>query len=291
MTLASLFSHRFSVPWQCPLGTHGAGLVDSDLPRATALHAAVRGGHDHIVEWILENISDVDVDCEAYLWCLCPSAHMQFSQYRQKWQPSLCATPLHVALASGAGSTAKILMSRGAVWDREFTFTAGMTGLHMMAANGMTDLINWVVDEPTARRNALHDWPDEWGRSSLHYATFAASTRTGHFEVDMFNARNLVKSLLRLGAIANTKDRERLACNIVLERNQLRRRLDCRDRLSHNSYMAWTDRFRRGLAFMGEMWSLRPTPADYALRRGNSAVALAIEEAIEEASLIRAERA
>ncbi|GJC90260.1 hypothetical protein ColLi_13098 [Colletotrichum liriopes] len=151
------------------------------MPCATILHAAVSGGHNHIVKWILEYVDQVDIDCMAYLWCLCPSTHMQLLHYGEAWRPSRCAMPLYMALASGAESLAKMLMSHGAVWDRGFSFTGGMTGLHMMAANGMTDLINWIADRApaAARRNRLHDWPDDWGRSSLHYATFAAVTRTG----------------------------------------------------------------------------------------------------------------
>ncbi|KAK1974292.1 hypothetical protein LZ30DRAFT_754797 [Colletotrichum cereale] len=65
----------------------------------------------------LSHITHINVDCKAYLWCLYPSPRMQFSQYRERWQPNRGrrATPLHIALALSAESTAKILMSWGAM--------------------------------------------------------------------------------------------------------------------------------------------------------------------------------
>ncbi|KAK1973426.1 hypothetical protein LZ30DRAFT_765202 [Colletotrichum cereale] len=210
MTLASLSPHLFSISWQCPLSTHGVRHPYADLPRATILHAAVAGGHDRV-----------------------------------KWQPDQCVTPLHMALASGGESSAKMFIFNNAVWDREFYITNGMKGLHMMVANCITDLRNWVVDEapPAARGNTLNDWPDEWGRSSLHYAT----------------------SLLRLRAIADTKDPRRLSRNIALERECLGEgKLTNWGLLGNNSHRAWACRFSHGLAFIEEIWSLRPIPKEYA---------------------------
>ncbi|KDN60687.1 hypothetical protein CSUB01_04095 [Colletotrichum sublineola] len=150
---------------------------DCDFSRATPPHAAVRSGHEETVDWLLQQ--GIQVDGQAFLCCLCPSSYAEVFQYQSVRELStVSTTPLQLALACGLESIAKMLLTAGAIWDRPFSFSAGTTALHMMAAGGMIDLIDWLADGDTGER--LNDWPDNWGRSALHYASFIdmRATRT-----------------------------------------------------------------------------------------------------------------
>ncbi|WDK23740.1 ankyrin unc44 [Colletotrichum graminicola] len=113
-------------------------------------------------------------------------------------------------------------MLRGAIWDRPFEFSRGVTGLHIMAATGAADLANWIADSPRAvlRRNGpLHDWPDIDGFYSLHYACLSPGVSNEACSSQPFStdSSRLVSSLARLGAIVNTKDKKQAAHRLAME--------------------------------------------------------------------------
>ncbi|KAK1995262.1 hypothetical protein LX36DRAFT_582784, partial [Colletotrichum falcatum] len=211
----------FLVSWGCPESRKGHSRTviarDCDLPRATPLRAAVWYGHRETVDWLLQQ--DIQVDGQAFLCCLCPSPYARVFQYRTVSEPGIISTiPLQLALAYGRESIAKTLLVAGVVWDRPFPFSAGTTALHMMAAGGMVSLIDWLADSDTGDR--LHDWPDDWGRSTLHYASFV---NTNSEKIQQGDARRLAKglvaSIIRIGAVHDTHAASNIAhrCTAELE--------------------------------------------------------------------------
>ncbi|KAK1962460.1 ankyrin [Colletotrichum sublineola] len=180
MIAKHLLAASFLVSWSCPASRkhhNRPAARDCDFSRATPPHAAVRSGHEETVDWLLQQ--GIQVDGQAFLCCLCPSSYAEVFQYQSVRELStVSTTPLQLALACGLESIAKMLLTAGAIWDRPFSFSAGTTALHMMAAGGMIDLIDWLADGDTGER--LNDWPDNWGRSALHYASFIdmRATRT-----------------------------------------------------------------------------------------------------------------
>ncbi|KAK1561358.1 uncharacterized protein LY79DRAFT_531554, partial [Colletotrichum navitas] len=221
---------RLAVRWPC-LDQHQAHLpppLDPESPRETyfaaPLHAAARAGHDNLVEYILDRCDSVNliIDAEAQLLCLCPSPCIN----------AFRTTPLHVALSHGHHSTAKILMLRGAIWDRPFEFSQGVTGLHIMAATGAADLVDWIADSPSSvlRRNGpLHDWPDIDGFYSLHYACLSLGVANKAHSSQLFSIESLrlMSSLTCLSTIINTKDKKKAAHRLMIETCRLSSLVNC----------------------------------------------------------------
>ncbi|KDN63656.1 hypothetical protein CSUB01_11804 [Colletotrichum sublineola] len=219
-----LLGVRLAVCWPC-LDQHQPHLPPEGATEtyyAAPLHAAARAGHDDLVKYILDRGGvNINIDAEAQLLCLCPSSRINRPD-------ELCATPLHVALSHGHHSTAKILMLRGAIWDRPFEFSRGVTGLHIMAATGAADLANWIADSDwpgtVLKRNwPLHDWPDIGGFYCLHYACLSPGVvdEVCSSQPSGTQSSRLVSSLTRLGAVVNTKDEKRAAQRLEMEIHRL----------------------------------------------------------------------
>ncbi|KAK1566262.1 uncharacterized protein LY79DRAFT_497202, partial [Colletotrichum navitas] len=289
---ASLFTREFLVSWSCIRGDHDLSYRPAGVPRATMLHAAAAFKHDEVVEWILCH-PGITVDCDAYLWCLCPSTHMRLTPWSCSLEPGTSVTPLHLALAHGNESTARVLIEHGAVWDRPLPLSRGITGLHLMACNGLSQLIHWIADENDARQQCQtevidrqrqrpdgggeHDWPDDRGRSALHFASFAPATRTGAHGDDLAAAARLVNGLMRLGALWNTKDRAAIARRIAAAKQRLMaEEPSCGDEDRTDGRLRWFLAVCHEQELMEERWALRPLPVEYALYAGNGAVAVAI---------------
>ncbi|KDN63473.1 hypothetical protein CSUB01_08555 [Colletotrichum sublineola] len=309
---ASLFTRNFLISWGCMHNHHHLLYQTTGVPRATMLHAAAALGRDEVVKWILCH-QGVTVDCIAYLWCLCPSTHMSLIPWGCGPEPGMRATPLYLALSHGIESTARVLIEYGAVWDRPLPLGRGITGLHLMACNGLSHLIHWIADSKAHSQSQTknidqqqeqhqhqrphgsgsggggreHDWPDNGGRSALHFAAFAPATRTGKHGDDLSAAAQLVDGLMRLGALCNTKDRAAIARRIVAEKQRLMQDPPCGDEGSEGRQddgdsdksdwrWRWSLVIRRGQELIEELWVLRPLPVEYALYCGNGAVAVAI---------------
>ncbi|KAI8251066.1 ankyrin unc44 [Colletotrichum sp. SAR11_239] len=281
---------RLLVPWRCVSGEHVTTSTDVAAPAfATPLHAAALAGHDHIIQWILERCPTLPVDPEAQLRCICPSLHKHAGVVAHS--PTVSVTPLHLALAHNRISTAKLLIQKGAVWDRSFDFSAGVTGLHIMAANGMVNLLNWLArsSNTCSTNSGLHDWPDEYGLYALHYASFAlmpgmvtdggspvSDADRGDGDVmDLFDrqkeASRLVASLIGIGAIIDTRNEGGAAKRLRQERNRLVVEILAAD-------LGWAYRLRFWESEQ-DLHFLQPEPAEFAERGGNIYVAKALQAA------------
>ncbi|KAI8152207.1 hypothetical protein K4K49_009798 [Colletotrichum sp. SAR 10_70] len=281
---------RLLVPWRCVSGEHVTTSTDVAAPAfATPLHAAALAGHDHIIQWILERCPTLPVDPEAQLRCVCPSSHRHAGVVAGL--PTVSVTPLHLALSHSRKSTVKLLIQKGAVWDRSFDFSAGVTGLHIMAANGMVDLLNWLArsSNTCSTNGGLHDWPDEYGLYALHYASFAllpdmvtdggslvSDPDRGDGDVmDLFDrqkeATRLVASLIVIGAIVDTRNEGEAGKRLRQERNRLVVEILAAD-------LGWAYRLRFW-EYEQDLHFLQPEPADFAERGGNIYVAKALQAA------------
>ncbi|KZL64585.1 ankyrin unc44 [Colletotrichum tofieldiae] len=236
---------------------------------ATFLHAAARAGQDDVIEWILAQaystscwgpLPAVDIDAEAQLVCLCPSPHLDVGD----WDESLGvgASPLHLALTHGHHSTAKVLMRHGAVWDRSFSFSAGVTGLHIMTANGATDL---ACLAPNSGGGDADEVEGE-GDAIQHQDARAA---------------RLVSSLLGLGAILETQNRQEAARRLESERQRLggshRQALWAYDGIDPH----WTYRLAYWEQDMEQFEFLQMEPAAFSAARGNQSTTRALQAAVD----------
>ncbi|GJC86235.1 serine/threonine-protein phosphatase 6 regulatory ankyrin repeat subunit B [Colletotrichum liriopes] len=278
ITAKQLLSLVFLVSWGCPRNrnSHARPAVrDCDVPRATPLHAAVRSGHGKMVEWLLQQ--GIEVDGQAFLCCLCPLPHAGMFRYKTVREPNIIsATPLQLALAYRREPIAKTLLAAGAVWDRPFPLSAGTTALHMMAAGGMVDLIDWLADGDTGER--LHDWPDDWGRSALHYASFMEMEgNKGHQRAATRLAEALIKSLIRIGAVYDTHATCDIARRCLVELEAIgSAEWRQHERESTNE---WSSRVYRGRELIQTPWMLQLKPADFAAHRGSHSIAGALRAA------------
>lgn len=283
---------RLLVPWRCVSGQHLTTSTDDHTPTfATPLHAAALAGQDHMIRWILSRCPTLPVDPEAQLHCICPSSHRHAGVVADS--PTVSVTPLHLALAHNRTSTAKLLIQKGAVWDRSFDFSAGVTGLHIMAANGMVDMLNWLARSSStcSTNGCLHDWPDEYGLYALHYASFALmpnmaadggssvldADRGGGDSMVLVDrtkeATRLVSSLMGLGAVLDTQKEEEAAEQLCQERNRLAAETSL---ITADS--GWTYRLRFWESEQ-DLHSLQPGPAEFAESGGNPCVARALQAA------------
>ncbi|KAI8298310.1 ankyrin unc44 [Colletotrichum sp. SAR11_59] len=281
---------RLLVPWRCVSGEHVTTSTDVAAPAfATPLHAAALAGQDHVIQWILERCPTLPVDPEAQLRCICPSSHRHAGVVADS--PTVSVTPLHLALAHNRTSTAKLLIQKGAVWDRSFDFSAGVNGLHIMAANGMVDFLDWLArsSNTCSTNSGLHDWPDEYGLYALHYASFAlmpdmvtdggssvSDADRGEGDVmALFDrqkeATRLVASLIGIGAIIDTRNEGEAAKRLRQERNRLVVEILAAD-------LGWAYRLRFWESEQ-DLHFLQPEPAEFAERGGNICVAKALQAA------------
>ncbi|KAK2010587.1 hypothetical protein LZ32DRAFT_681033 [Colletotrichum eremochloae] len=241
MTAKHLLAASFLVSWSCPASRkHHTRPVarDCDFSRATPLHAAVRSGHEETVDSLLQQ--GIQVDGQAFLCCLCPSSYAEVFQYQSVREPStVSTTPLQLALACGLESIAKMLLTAGAVWDH------GDTG------------------------ERLHDWPDNWGRSALRYASFI------DMEGDQGDARRLAKTLItrliRIGAVHDTHAISDISHRCMVELEAI---LDTEWwQHVHESDREWAFRVERSHQFIHQPWLLQLKPVDFAAQRGSSLIA------------------
>lgn len=124
------------------------------------------------------------LDSPVPLACVCPSRHL-------RPQLSVCgirewprATPLMVSIANGHTDIAIALVAAGAEWQLPpmpssagSMSTNGVSPVHMMVANGMVDLMVWLLSH---QQSALAeggvpflDFLDDDGNPASHYITFA----------------------------------------------------------------------------------------------------------------------
>ncbi|KAL3292279.1 ankyrin unc44 [Colletotrichum asianum] len=113
---ARVLSAAFYVPWRCPTKRHRD--PEDGQPYATLLHAAAMRGDEDMARWLLRR--GVSIDPSALLDCLCPSPYMNAICTTGMWSAGggVEPTSLHLALAHGNQAIAKLLISKGAVWDR-----------------------------------------------------------------------------------------------------------------------------------------------------------------------------
>ncbi|GKT67431.1 hypothetical protein ColTof4_14359 [Colletotrichum tofieldiae] len=283
ITRDSLLSTEFVVAWRCLSGFHPVphygDPYTGGVPRATLLHAAVLGGQGKIIHWLLER--GVHVDQPAHVGCFCPLTDPYLSG--ESWGPlhtGIPVTALHMAVMRGNDRAAKLLMLSGAVWDRPFTFSSGVTALHLMAANNAVEIIEWLASNPEARRvshnGPFHDWPDDSGRSSFHHACLAKRPSQ-----DNTAASRLVQALMSLGALLETDDYREVARRLAAEAERVHHQVVQGWSLQEaDSDRAWASRLRRGEVMIKGLWASRVCPMEYAVARKNYRMATAMAYAV-----------
>ncbi|KAK1955966.1 hypothetical protein LY78DRAFT_686465 [Colletotrichum sublineola] len=278
-----LVSTEFVVAWRCSnnlhLVPHQRDPCTNGVPRATLLHAAVFGGNDDVIRWLLDQ-EGLHVDQPAYLGCFCPSTMVFAATEGGGWGllpiGPAPVTALHMAVLQGDDRASKLLMLGGAVWDRPFTFSRGVTALHLMAANNAVETMEWIASAPEARRLRRdgrlisHDWPDDSGRSSFHYACLAKQAAK-----DNTAASCLIRALLSLGALVATDDMEEVSRRLEAETQRARHGMVPGQHLGDSDW-AWASRLERGGVKIKELWASRVCPVEYATARKNYCMATAM---------------
>ncbi|CAI0653583.1 unnamed protein product [Colletotrichum noveboracense] len=267
---APVLSAAFYVPWRCPSKRHMD--PEDGQPYATLLHAAAMRGDKDMARWLLRR--GVSIDPSALLDCLCPSPYMNAICTTGMWSVGggVEPTSLHLALAHGNEAIAKLLISKGAVWDRPHSSCGGLTGLHVMAAGRMVEMMEWTIDQchgplrDTILRNGpVHDWPDEAGCWSLHYACFSEDVkgRSQDGEEGELSAVHMVSRLVRLGALVDTTDRAQIAQRVSDERKRIEQGPKPHWKFDNSADIEWAQRI--------EDWKHReipmPKPAVFAAQR------------------------
>ncbi|KUI69089.1 Ankyrin-3 [Cytospora mali] len=122
---------------------------DDNTQGFRALHLAARGGHDDAVEVLLDYGADIDV-CSRQL-CSCESmvprftANLHANSIRRNAISGF--SPLHLAICHFQVSTAKLLLSRGAIIRlSEPRRDNSATALHDAAATGQVGLCEYLLD-------------------------------------------------------------------------------------------------------------------------------------------------
>ncbi|EFQ36618.1 uncharacterized protein GLRG_11763 [Colletotrichum graminicola M1.001] len=241
---AQALSAAFYVPGSCPI--HDNDDWEDRRPFATLLHVAAMRGDQDMTRWLLGR--RVSIEASALLGCLCPSPYMNAICVTGVWSGwGIEPTPLHLSLVYGNKSTAKLLIRKGAVWDRPHTSCGGLTGLHMMAAGRMTEMIEWTIDQchgpwagVVARNGPVHDWPDEFGYWSLHYACLSERPK----EEDESWAAQMVSGLIRLGALVHTTDGSRIAKRVSEERKRIQEGPRPRWTIDNQAAFDWAQRIQ-----------------------------------------------
>lgn len=115
------------------------------------IHLAARGGHNDIIEILLEHGANVNVPCQSL--CDCSRLYGLLNSVecpeRDAHPPSW--SPLHVALCHSHPETAKLLLSRGASHmielDANPSNNGTSTALHQAAAMGLVDVVKYILDQ------------------------------------------------------------------------------------------------------------------------------------------------
>lgn len=123
-------------------------------PTFQALHAAAAGGHDDVIEILLDNGALIDALSNDFCYCRTehPRAHALFpANVLTYWEDDdfqVEHTPLHVAICQFRKSTVEILLEWGASIQRS---VAGLplptTALHTAASTGQADLCRLILDQ------------------------------------------------------------------------------------------------------------------------------------------------
>ena len=130
------------------LGGPGAGII---VRRYNALHLAVQAGHKDIVEILLDHGASINATCE----CLCECTRL-YGLLNAAECPETNATPLswsalHVAICHSRSDIAKLLLAHGAshIMDppKDGYESPCLTALHHAAANGLVDVMRYLVDK------------------------------------------------------------------------------------------------------------------------------------------------
>ncbi|KAK1569530.1 uncharacterized protein LY79DRAFT_663624 [Colletotrichum navitas] len=245
----------------------------------------MRGDQD-MTRWLLGR--RVSIEASALLGCLCPSPYMNAIRVTGIWSGwGIEPTPLHLSLAHGNESTAKLLIRKGAVWDRPHSSCGGLTGLHMMAAGRMTEMIEWTIDQchglwagTVARNGPVHDWPDEFGYWSLHYACLSEGPKEGGESW----AAQMVPGLIRLGALVHTTDGSRIAQRVSEERKRIQEGPRPRWTLDNKAAFDWAQRIKD---WEDDELVLEPEPALFAAELLQWGLAEAVAAVSEEGRVPR----
>ncbi|KAK3989356.1 ankyrin repeat-containing domain protein [Cladorrhinum sp. PSN332] len=142
---------------------------------ATPLHLACGGGHDDIVEFLLDHGASMEAESKMYCECLLASNYPRRQHSRQIPIPGWL--PLHHALCGKHAATALLMLKKGApviVSQHAAEDEApGVTALHMAAAHGQDVvarlLINLWREHPDLYFPLNPDWVDWSNHSPMHY--------------------------------------------------------------------------------------------------------------------------
>ncbi|KAM7212907.1 putative ankyrin repeat protein [Rhypophila decipiens] len=119
--------------------------------RFNPIHLAARGGHNDIIEILLDHGANLNVPCKSL--CDCSRLYGLLNSVecpeRDAQPPSWSA--LHIALCHSQSETAKLLLSRGASYmmelDADTSINCTSTALHQAAAMGLVDVVRYILDQ------------------------------------------------------------------------------------------------------------------------------------------------
>ncbi|XP_032824831.2 ankyrin repeat and death domain-containing protein 1B isoform X3 [Petromyzon marinus] len=179
LLLASWFGHRKVVQM---LVSAGAKVTCENKSGLTVLHCAAQRGHAAVMQFIIEDLEDLDIDKttklgQTALHLTAEEGQLQAVEYLLSCGSSLAMrdkdnnSPLHLAAGRGHLAVVKKLLEAGAEMDGKNT--AGQTSLHLAAEGGHHHCVQLLLSS-----GCDIDAQSSKSMTALHYAA-----RSGHDEV------------------------------------------------------------------------------------------------------------
>jgi hypothetical protein len=170
-------------------------------PWCSPLHLGAEHGHKAIVALLLSKGAHIDAPFYHVTGPDYVSHMLHSSSSRQGGWPGWVhhwarRRALHVALAAGQDSIAKLLISSGASLDFDDAGLLNCTALHVAAHSGLVSIIELLAGRPDFDVNQR----DTFGNTALHYASMHVSHRRGN--------KGLIRKLLSLGANIESLDHQ-----------------------------------------------------------------------------------
>ncbi|KAK3991069.1 putative ankyrin repeat protein [Cladorrhinum sp. PSN332] len=130
----------------------GPGTV---VRRYTPIHLAVRGGHQEVVEVLLDRGASISACSENFCNCSHQYGLLNATEQPEDDHHIPHWSPLHIAICHSRTDMARLLLARGAssmmdLWNTHCDNRRGLDGvtaLHHAAAMGLTDLIRHLVEQ------------------------------------------------------------------------------------------------------------------------------------------------
>lgn len=157
-----------------------------------ALHLAVVGGHDEVVEVLLDHGADIDAPSKNVCDCPTHADRLDLNMLLSRGlEDAIGPSSLHLAICHYRESTVKLLLRRGASTQTSKPFlTPSATALHTAAATGQASMCRYLLDKGYVQHVDIPDG-SKYGLTPLYWAVY-----NGHW-------KTTVSALLEKGANIN----------------------------------------------------------------------------------------